>query len=109
MLKKTIFIFCILSLCSIQAQLPTFGWVDRIPSVGSPDNSIAVDGYGNVYTTGYFGGVVDFDPGPGTYTMSGGASGAMYINKVDASGNFLFAIKVGGPGPFSYAGGTGIE
>jgi hypothetical protein len=109
MLKKTIFIFCLLSFCFVQAQLPTFAWVDRIPSVGSPDNSIAVDAYGNVYTTGYFGGVVDFDPGPGTYTMNSGPGGAMFISKVDAAGNFISATMVGGPGPLSSATGTGIE
>lgn len=61
----------------------------------SSDNAIdiEVDIYGNVYTTGVFDSPdFDFDPGPGTYTLSGTNDG--YISKLDGNGNFLWGRKI---------------
>ncbi|MBN8692675.1 MAG: SBBP repeat-containing protein [Bacteroidetes bacterium] len=57
---------------------------------------IAVDASGNVYSAGSFSGTVDFDPGPGTYTMNGGTTGDAYINKLDGAGNFIWSKQLGG-------------
>lgn len=54
----------------------------------------AVDGQGNVYTTGVFMGAFDFDPGPGTYTMSTPGTPVVYVQKLDANGNFQWAIQL---------------
>lgn len=64
--------------------------------------STAVDANGNIYTVGSFGGTVDFDPGPGVFNM--GCNGCMpccnpedmFITKLDASGNFIWAKQIGG-------------
>src|ERR1041385_6397326 len=54
---------------------------------------IEIDPFGNVYTTGVFASVdADFDPGAGTYTMSGTNDG--YLSKIDANGNFLWAKAI---------------
>ncbi len=51
---------------------------------------IAATPTGEVYEAGTFGGIVDFDPGIGTYTLNGNITSA-YIVKLDAAGNFIWA------------------
>jgi hypothetical protein len=64
--------------------------------------AIVHDAAGNVYITGQFTGVVDFDPGPATQTLSSipGSSGAptidAFIAKYDATGNYIWANSIGG-------------
>jgi hypothetical protein len=74
-----------------------FRWARRI---GGADidigYSIACDDSGNVYTTGYFFGPVDFDPGTGVYNLSA-SSIDDFILKLDSVGNFVWAKKMGGP------------
>lgn len=58
---------------------------------------IAVDAYDNVLITGRFAGIVDFNPGPAVNTLSA-SSFDVYLQKLDGSGNFIFASSFGGPG-----------
>ena len=60
--------------------------------------SIALDGSGNVYTTGIFGGTVDFDPGAGIANLTSVGSYDIFISKLNASGNFVWAKAMGGSG-----------
>lgn len=82
--------------CSINAQNP-FQWV---ASAGSSTNdagcSITYDASGNVYTAGYFSNTVDFDPGPGSFTLASAGNQDVFILKLDAAGNFLWAKSMGG-------------
>ncbi|MEO5571570.1 MAG: SBBP repeat-containing protein [Bacteroidia bacterium] len=60
---------------------------------------MTTDAAGNVYTTGYFFGIVDFDPGPGTVNLSTAAtdlSGDVFVTKCNASGNLVWAKQLGG-------------
>ena len=61
-------------------------------------SSIAIDAEGNVYTTGYFDGTVDFDPGPGVANLIGEDGVNAFIQKLDENGNFLWAKSFGGDG-----------
>lgn len=96
-LTKSLFLF---------SQNTTFGWAKQIGG-GQDDKSsgIAVDNSGNVYTTGCFEYTVDFDPGDGEYILSGNDS-EIYVNKVDADGNFVWAKQF--KGAISYKKATGI-
>ena len=67
--------------------------------------SLAVDAQGNVYTTGYFQGTVDFDPGAGTYNLTSAGQADIFVSKLDSSGNFIWAVQLGGS---TYDAGFGI-
>ena len=56
---------------------------------------LKVDRSSNVYTIGQFKGSVDFDPGSGVMTFSAGANFDAFVQKLDSSGNFLWAKKFG--------------
>ncbi len=58
--------------------------------------SIAVDALGNVYTVGNFNGTADFDPDAGDYSLTSAGGSDIFISKLDASGNFVWAKKLGG-------------
>jgi hypothetical protein len=77
-----------------------FLWAKQLGGTSYEDaNAVAVDNSGNVYTTGYFRQTAEFDPGPGfAYMSSNGSSIDAFISKLDSSGNFLWAKKIGGHG-----------
>jgi hypothetical protein len=58
---------------------------------------VITDASGNVYVSGPFAGTVDFDPGAGTFNLvSAGGVSDVYVWKLDASGNLLWAVSAGG-------------
>ena len=59
--------------------------------------SIVLDSIGNIYTTGYFEDTSDFNPDPSVkYNLSSYGKRDIFISKLDASGNFIWAKKIGG-------------
>jgi len=73
-----------------------FVWARRTGGgVRDVANGVAIDGAGSVYTTGGFGGLVDFDSGAGT-TILNSADGDAFIVKLSASGDFISVIALGG-------------
>jgi hypothetical protein len=59
-------------------------------------NGMDIDGLGNVIVTGQYIGTVDFDPNAGTTNMTSVNSNDIYVQKLDASGNFSWARSMGG-------------
>ena len=61
--------------------------------------SIAFDDKGNVYTIGSFSEAVDFNMGNDTVKISAVGASDIYIQKMDAKGNFVWAKSFGGKNP----------
>ena len=61
-------------------------------------NSIALDDSGNIYTTGRYGLIADFDPNSDTFNLTTSAMTEIFISKLDNSGNFIWAKSMGGIG-----------
>lgn len=96
MKNVTLTVSCLMIVLSTFAQLPSLQWARNIG--GSRGDKITTDASGNVYTAGYFSGVADFDPGPATFYMTadGGGADDAYVSKLDANGNFVWALRIGG-------------
>ncbi len=73
-------------------------WAKQIGGAnGSIENkAITIDKRGNVITTGTFSGTLDFNPGTASQNLSSSGWGSIYISKLNASGDFVFAKKIGG-------------
>lgn len=63
--------------------------------------TIATDALNNLYIGGRIIGMTDFDTGPGEFFLYGDYNGDGFFCKLDSSGNFVFALKIGGDGESS--------
>lgn len=80
----------------IYAQNLNVEWSKQFGSTGAKANAqtITTDPFGNLFTLGTFSGSVDFDPGPGVFTLTSGTYGSSFICKLDSLGSFLWAGKM---------------
>jgi len=58
--------------------------------------SIAADQFGNLYTTGWFSGDADFDPGTSTLMLKSNGNSDAFVQKIDSQGNLIWARSFGG-------------
>ena len=83
---------CILKLNSVG----NFVWAKSMGGAGYDyAYSIVTDPSGNVFTTGSYENTADFNPGAGTFTLTGTAAKSIFISKLDVNGNFSWAGKFG--------------
>ncbi|MCB0766542.1 MAG: T9SS type A sorting domain-containing protein [Flavobacteriales bacterium] len=69
-------------------------WGYRIGGTNSDGaSSITTDADGDVYICGNYSFTVDFDPGPGTESLTGGGQSNTYLLKLDANGAFQWVRK----------------
>jgi hypothetical protein len=91
------------------SQLDAAGNFVWARSLAGPTNEmgygIALAGDGSVYTTGFFGGTADFDPGAGTFNLTSAGAGDVFVSQLDSAGNFVWA---GGLGGSNWDWGNGI-
>ncbi|MBK7763954.1 MAG: SBBP repeat-containing protein [Bacteroidetes bacterium] len=79
------------------AQSPNLQWAKRAGSFADDQGeAVFVDTLGNVFATGSFQGTVDFDPGPSVFNLISTGDKDIFITKLDPSGNFIWAKKMGG-------------
>ncbi len=76
-----------------------FVWAKQIsPTTFASGSSITSDPCGNVYTSGYFVGTADLDPGTGTASLTSAGGSDLFINKLDASGDYIWGLSMGDTG-----------
>jgi len=74
-------------------------WARQLGGTSSDrGEGVAVDGSGNVYVTGQFYGIVDFDPGAGTSNLTSAGSDDGFVWKLDGVGVLVWARQLGGGG-----------
>lgn len=97
-MKKIYLLITAITFCiNVNSQNPSFVWAKGMGGSGTDvGNGIITDASGNVYSTGSFNGSADFDPGSGSFSLTSVGNVDIFISKLDAAGNFLWAKSVGG-------------
>jgi hypothetical protein len=94
---KKVYLFMLLTFMCNLIQAQTLQWAKQLGGTGGASgNSVVVDAVGNVYTTGPFSGTADFDPGAGIFNLTSAGSDDIFVTKLDAAGNFIWAKRMGG-------------
>jgi len=104
MKKELILTFTFLLLIStvLMAQTLEWQWAAQASGTGYDcGRDIAVDEYGNTYVTGFFSDTAIF----GLHTLTSDGYFDIFVAKMDATGNWLWATKAGGD---NFDGGLGI-
>lgn len=79
-------------------SLDNFAWAKGMGGgLNDIGTSIAL-GDENIYIIGNFEGIADFNPGVGTFYIQASGSNDIFITKLTKSGDFLWAVQMGGSG-----------
>jgi hypothetical protein len=75
----------------------SYGWTKTMGGTDSEDGySVAVDGSGNIYVTGYFSGTADFDPGVATDNHTAAGNEDIFLTKINSDGSYGWTRTMGG-------------
>ena len=103
-----LFIFLLANKLSI-AQTPALSWGTSLEGYGTQHYSeVLTDSLGNVYALGIFYDTADFDPGSGVLNLTTPGSANAFIQKLDPSGNLIWAKQLEGTGS-SYLKGAILD
>lgn len=79
-----------------------FGFAKQFKgNFGEVSTAITADSVGNIYITGHFTQTVDFDPGVSTFELQAQNGADAFIAKLQNDGDFIWAMRIGGPGTSS--------
>jgi len=96
-IKASLMLFILLG--SVQAGAVTYGGVTATGSAGADyGKAVAVDVYGNVYTSGYFQNTVDFNPDPVAVDNHTTTTTGLFISKTNADGSYAWTQSIAGGG-----------
>lgn len=74
-------------------------WAKSIGGVSSDQfTSVALDSSSNIHIVGMYRSSVDFDPGAGSFVLSSGVYGSLFVLKLDHNGDFIWARSFDGDG-----------
>ncbi|MCY7421432.1 MAG: SBBP repeat-containing protein [Chitinophagaceae bacterium] len=97
-MKRVFTIISLLFFSALHAQNANLVWAKQMGSNNTDQGrAIATDALGNVYTTGYFLSIADFNPDPlVAFNLTPAGGNDIFVSKLDASGNFVWAKQFGG-------------
>jgi Beta-propeller repeat len=70
----------------------------NVATFGGTVKSIAVDVAGNIYTTGFFSGTADLDPGAANVNLTSAGGTDAFVSKLNSQGELEWAYRLGGTG-----------
>jgi hypothetical protein len=75
-----------------------FAWAVSFYGGYGTGNSLSIDPFGNIYCFGMFSGPNDFDPGPGTVSLTTDGSWDLFVAKLNNAGGLIWAKPISGNG-----------
>jgi len=76
-----------------------FAWVTQAGGSGHDQaNSILVNDSNQIYVAGYFQNTVDFDPGPGVFSITSLGNSDGFVQKLDSTGQLIWVKTISGSG-----------
>ncbi len=83
----------------VKSQNVSLDWVHGFGNQsGEISRDVCADQEGNVYSTGYFRGTTDFDPGSSSHMLTSNGLDDIYILKQASDGSLKWALNIGGSG-----------
>lgn len=100
---KSFLLFALFLLTSALSYSQGYNWSQTFGGINDDSvHSIVADASGNVILVGSYRDTVDFEPGPGTFKL-GTLGMRIFIQKLDASGNLLWAKNLTGGTAFGHS------
>jgi Secretion system C-terminal sorting domain/Beta-propeller repeat len=108
--KKVFKISIVFVLLTTMLHAQTYQWAKNMGGIGGERGySVKPDAFGNVYATGLFTDTADFDPGIDTFNLVAANVYNIFVSKLDANGNFIWAKAISGTDSVYGSIGRSIE